>query len=409
MKNILSVAVMMMVGIAFAATPTITNVKAQCLHPWGKVAISYEVHGDVAASADTGMQPHLWVSAKDVISGIEYCAYSSCLSGDVDSKEGLHRIIWDIEKQGCSIASENIIFNVAYCDAVYLVIDLSAGKNAKTYPVTLINYIPSGGWTDEYKTKKLVLRKIEVGTFTMGYDGDKYNLPHSVTLTKPYYIGVFEVTQKQYSLVMGENPSEYCADWKIFMGSGDVNCDILPVENVSWEMIRGASATYNWPAEKNVDVNSFIGRIRSRTGLLIDIPTEAQWEYACRAGTSTKYYWGDLIDGTYLKYSGNSVPYNKPGFKTYYVGEKVSNRWGLYDVCGNVWEWCLDWYGDVHSGIDPVGPYSGVRRVIRGGSWSSSEHSCTSSERASLCPSDSYKNPNGEGDLGLRLACPAGL
>ena len=409
MKNILSVVVMMMVGMAFAATPTITNVKAQYLHPWGKVAISYEVHGDVSASAETGMQPHLWVSAKDGISGKEYYADSRYLTGDINAKEGLHRIIWDIEKQGFSIASENVIFSVAYCDAVYLVIDLSAGKNAKTYPVTLINYIPAGGWTDEYKTKKLVLRKIEVGTFTMGYDGYKYNLPHSVTLTKPYYIGVFEVTQKQYSLVMGENPSEYYADWRIFMEKRDVNCDILPVENVSWEMIRGASATYNWPEEKNVDVNSFIGRIQARTGLLIDLPTEAQWEYACRAGTSTKYYWGDFIDGTYLKYHGNSPWWSEPGFKTYYVGGKISNRWGLYDMCGNVWEWCLDWYGDVCTGIDPVGPFSGVRRVIRGGSWWSREDECTSSERDYLYPEESYENPNGKGDLGLRLACPAGL
>jgi formylglycine-generating enzyme required for sulfatase activity len=237
-------------------------------------------------------------------------------------------------------------------DPLYCVIDISAGENAASYPVTYLSDVPAGGWTDEYKTTKLVLRRIEPGSFKM-------NGAYDVTITKAFYCGVFEVTQKQYELVTGSKPSNF---------SGDK----LPVEKVSWNTIRGNSDTYNWPTIKTVDPNSFIGRIQARTGLNFDLPTEAQWEYACRAGTTTTYYWGDSMDGAYAWYSGNSSS------KTHIVGTRMPNEWGLYDMSGNVWEWCLDWY-DVISNSN--GPDSGIYRILRGGGFCHDDYICNSNFR----------------------------
>ena len=376
MKNILSVVVMMMVGIAFAATPTITNVKAQYLHPWGKVAISYEVHGDVSASAETGMQPHLWVSAKDGISGKEYCAYSSCLSGDIDSKDGLHRIVWDMGKQGASINSEDVVFTVSYSDALYLVVDLSAGQ-VGSYPVSYVPSAPSGGWTDEYKTTKLVLRLLPAGKYMMQNTS-------TVTLTKPFYMAVFEVTQKQWELVMGSNPCSSTTN-----GRGDN----YPVHYVSYDMIRGSSNGTKWPLSSSVDLDSFIGKLRARTGHNFDLPTEAQWEYACRAKTRTTYYWGNSMNDNYAWYKNNA------SCVSHVVGTRMPNDWGLYDMSGNVTEWCLDWYGALTYTTDTKGPSSGSSRVLRGGSYYGEASYCTSSYRSIATPS--YYGL----DDGFRLAC----
>jgi hypothetical protein len=195
-------------------------------HPWGKVAISYDVNGAV----DPGTI--LFVCAKDTVSGKVYYANLVYLSGDIDVNEGSHRVVWDKENQGVSIDSKKVVFTVSY--GLYLIVDLSAGKDAESYPVSCMYSEPIGGWTDEYKTTKLVLRRIESGSFKM-------NGSYDVTLTKPYYMGVFEITQKQYELV-AENRSS------VFIGN------TLPKEEVSWNSIRGNSDAHNWSKFKMVDV-----------------------------------------------------------------------------------------------------------------------------------------------------------
>ena len=186
---------------------------------------------------------------------------------------------------------------------------------------------------------------IPPGSFMMGspsnesgrYDNEKQ---HRVTLTKGFHMQTTEVTQRQWKAVMGNNPSN-------FKNCGD-NC---PVEEVSWN-----------------DVQDFIRKLNQREGgSKYRLPTEAEWEYAARAGTTTRFSFGDDEGrlGEYAWYSGNS------GRKTHSVGQKTPNAWDLYDMHGNVWEWCQDWYGDYPSGsvTDSIGPSSGSRRVIRGGSW----------------------------------------
>ena len=333
--------------------PEIKNVVAKQRFPWnGKVDIKFEVEGNVNAGLSSENPAELTVTAKDIVTGEEWIAKT--LTGDTGTNEGEHHVVWDMKADGLSFYSQNIKFKVGYFakSRKYCVIDLSAGKDATEYPVSYLAVVPEGGWTDEYKTTKLVLRRIDSGSFKMGGSYD-------VTLTKPYYMGVFEVTQKQYELVTGNKPSNW---------SGDT----LPVERVSWNMIRGDSSTHNWPTVKTVDSNSFVGRLQARTRLNFDIPTEAQWEYACRAGTTTTYYWGNSMDGAYTWYSGNSSS------KTHVVGTKTPNAWGLYDMSGNVWEACLDWVGSLSSKENPEGPVSGSYRMARGGSFANNANSQTS-------------------------------
>ncbi len=142
-------------------------------------------------------------------------------------------------------------------------------------------------------------------------------------------------------------------------------------------MIRGSSVGAGWPTTSAVDSSSFLGKLRARTGIEFDLPTEAQWEYACRAGTTTTYSYGSSYDGNYMWYSSNLSS------KTHEVGTKLPNLWGLYDMHGNVWEWCLDWYNSSLTSkvTDPNGSSTGTYRVARGGSWNTVAASCTSSAR----------------------------
>ena len=179
---------------------------------------------------------------------------------------------------------------------------------------------------------------IPAGTFTMGEGKEA----HKVTLTKPFKMGVHEVTQDQYEQVMGVNPSDF---------NGACN----PVEMVTWEdAVEFCRKLSELPAEK-------------AAGRVYRLPTEAEWEYACRAGTTTNYSFGNNATdlGLYAWYAVNS------GGRTHPVGGKRPNSWGLYDMHGNVWEWCQDRFAPHPSGFltDPTGPEVGSHRVIRGGSY----------------------------------------
>ena len=206
------------------------------------------------------------------------------------------------------------------------------------------------------------LKLIPAGSFMMGAvpgdedAGDDESPRHSVEITEPFYMGVYEVTQEQYEAVMGENPSHSEGTDK-------------PVECVSWN-----------------DAREFCQKLSNMTGESYRLPTEAEWEYACRAGTETKYYWGDEIDGDYDWYIDNS------GNKTHEVGRKSPNPWGIYDMSGNVCEWCEDMFDDdyySHSPMqDPQGPSSGNGRVLRGGSWCYFASYLRSSFRSSVTPDD---------------------
>ena len=208
---------------------------------------------------------------------------------------------------------------------------------------------------------------IPAGSFTMGDDSPEP--AHKVTITKPFYLGKYEVTQEQWEAVMGSNPSNF---------KGPKN----PVEQVNWD-----------------DCQAFLDRLNTRAGgkgYKFVLPTEAQWEYACRAGSTGKFCFGDDEKqlGEYAWYRENSES------KTHPVGEKKPNAWGLYDMHGNVWEWCQDWHGGCGAEAvrDPSGPTTGLDRVNRGGSWHFVGWRCQSGCRSFIPPELRYII------LGLRVA-----
>lgn len=267
------------------------------------------------------------------------------VTGDVNKQvqAGSHRIVWDVLSEREKLAGANICFKVEANSGRFMV-------NGVSFDMV----------------------RVEGGTFRMGgtaeqgtdaYDREKP--VHSVTLSS-YYIGKNEVTQALWQAVMGSNPSN-------FKGSN------LPVECVSWN-----------------DCQNFIQKLNSLTGRNFRLPTEAEWEFACRGGNNSRgyKYSGSNNLGSVAWYDDNS------GGQTHPVGTKAPNELGIYDMSGNVWEWCNDWYDNyaANSQTNPTGPQSGSGRVDRGGSWSHNARRCRSSYR-----DDCY--PAGRGiDLGLRLA-----
>ena len=348
-----------------AVAATVSDVTARQRYPWnGKIDIDYTVTG----SDTTDMA--LVLTLMDHNTGRVYS-----LTG-----VGRHQLTWSKEN---FVPSNTTVMTtlISHDTPVYCVIDLSSGPNAVQWPVSYFSGMVPSSWSDECRTTKLVLRRIEAGSFIMGDDQSDEN--HRVTLTKPFYMGVFEVTQKQWELVMGS--------WRgSNLSSSYGHGDTYPAYHVSYDDIRGASLGAKWPTSSAVDASSFLGRLRAKTGLDFDLPTEAQWEYACRAGTTTIYYWDDAINDFYVWY------YNNSDLKTHPVGTKLPNAWGLYDMSGNVWEWCRDWYGTLVYGTNPVGSISDLYRVKRGGSCYEDSDCCVSSKRSGGSrPSEWYNGISG--------------
>jgi formylglycine-generating enzyme required for sulfatase activity len=301
----------------------------------------------------------------------------------------------------------------------YLVIDLSGGPSASNYPVGYLGGVPSGGWTGEHKTTKLVLRKIPAGTFTMGSPKNElgryekgstdHETQHTVTLTQTFYLGIFEVTQRQWELVMGNRPSYFT----------NATCYATrPVEQVSYFDIRenpdNRAMSPNWPVTNAVHADSFMGKLRAKTGVAgFDLPTESQWEYACRAGTDTALNSGYNLTNKESDAQMHVVArylYNSGGLSagqgcetnggTAAAGTYPANAWGLYDTHGNVFEWCLDWDGTYPGTVtDPKGASSSSYRILRGGCWDYSAYNCRSAYRNNSDPD--YR---GSG-VGFRACC----
>ena len=212
------------------------------------------------------------------------------------------------------------------------------------------------------KDVKLEMVLVPAGKFVMGSPESekgrsKDETQHEVSLTKPFYMGKYEVTQEQWESVMGNNPSSF------FRGPK------LPVTSVSWK-----------------DCQEFIKKLNAKTNRGYRLPTEAEWEYSCRAGTTTAYSNGDKITPKDANYRDSKIG------EPVAVGSYKPNAFGLYDMHGNVWEWCEDWYADYQAGAvtDPKGPATGERRVLRGGSFNFYVWNTRSSFRFNLSPTSRY-------------------
>jgi formylglycine-generating enzyme required for sulfatase activity len=216
---------------------------------------------------------------------------------------------------------------------------------------------------------------IPPGTFRMGSPSNEVHRwgwegpQTAVTISRGFWMGKYEVTQGEYQAVMGDNPSYF---------TGDTN---LPVESVNW---------YDATAYCEALTQRERGTGRIATNCVYRLPTEAEWEYACRAWTSTRFSYGDDSGYTTLTnyewYEANS------GGTTHPVGQKLPNPWGLDDMHGNVYEWCQDWWDYYPGGVavDPQGPATGSGRVIRGGYWDDSARDCRSASRDGTGPGDGF-------------------
>ncbi|MFA7172342.1 MAG: formylglycine-generating enzyme family protein [Kiritimatiellia bacterium] len=380
--------------IAMSDDPTISNVTVKQRWPWSQL-----VNIDYVLTCDSGQLMDVNIEAYDGLSRLTLPPNS--FSGDLDGVAcGARRIVWDPRKTAYTKNGVLPEFRVALSPTLvplYMIVDLtkSAGetgqiecvyeadltnglwgawvRNPVTNNVTVVESVVWTGVTtnDIYKTDKLVLRRISKSIFAMG---DSVPPTISTTLTRDFYAGVFQVTQAQWSKVNETNPSGF---------KNPTN----PVERVSYNAIRGATNSIppiNWPGTgTSVLPSSFVGALRTKTGLTgFDLPTEAQWEYVCRAGTTTDFNHGKT-GGTSTDYMNElGWCYENSENTTHPVGLKRPNAWGLYDMHGNVREWCLDWYEiPLTGGVDPVGAVSSKSRVHRGNYYTQGAYGCRSGFR----------------------------
>ena len=272
------------------------------------------------------------------------------------------------------LSTESSTLVVNYGDYIYSRtindIEFAQGRTGK---FTLPTEESFTSWKKEYKNKIVVVNGIsfkmiyiEAGTFIMGATEEQAGASanespaHQVTLTKDYYLGETEVTQALWYAVMGQKPTSDGSAWSSTYGLGDN----YPAYNISWN-----------------DCQEFISKLNQLTGLTFRLPTEAEWEYAARGGnkaTTQTLYSGSNTINNVAWYTSNSS-------KSRLVAGKAANVFGLYDMSGNVWEWCNDWYGSYSSSpqTDPTGPASGSYRVLRGGSWYYSATNCRIANRYS--------------------------
>jgi formylglycine-generating enzyme required for sulfatase activity len=245
------------------------------------------------------------------------------------------------------------------------------------------------------------LVRVTAGKFTMGSPKNEASrsddeTEHAVEITKPFYIGVFHVTQDEYAKVMGKNPSWFSPSGSSRKKLGEQTTGSFPVDNVSWNEARQF-------CDQLTALESSGGQARRYR-----LPTEAEWEYACReAGISkTAFHFGDKLDSKMANFDGNFPLAADKGpnlARTCKAGSYPANKLGLHDMHGNIWQWCADWYrADYYTtgpAKDPAGPDRGSSRVIRGGAWCVTAKECRSAYRGNESPG--FR----DGTIGFRVVC----
>jgi formylglycine-generating enzyme required for sulfatase activity len=284
----------------------------------------------------------------------------------------------------------------------YMVVSLEVQSNVCYYADA--DSLPYPISDTRYRKEEMVLRKVPAAgvRWRMGRSRDEAEnsseIPHYVTLNSDYYIGVFEVTADQWFSVKGTYPANFVPAETPDGGSH-------PLANVTYQEVRGNpnGDGWNWPKNGHDLSNvSFMGKLRSFTGVMFDLPTEAQWEYACRAGTGTAQYNGNPAKITDIAWmADNAEGHAHP------VGLRDANDWGLYDMLGNVREWCLDWYaeGQAYSDgsdvSDPEGPRESTNlKVRRGESFAIGVANVRAAKRSGFDPVTCHES------IGLRAVCP---
>ena len=445
MKNIIPLSTILLAAavIADPADPQISNVRLEQNSVSRRVTVRYDL--DEAAIVTMDVLTNGVSIGGANIQAVGGDCFKKVVAGNNHVVTWDPHLSWPDHKFGAGVVSVRMTAWALDNTPDYMAVDITATGGADTqtyYPAA--DFVPGGVTNSIYKTTKLLMRKImakdvewTMGSTTLETQNRQVarEATHQVTLTNNYYIGVYEVTQAQWDLIQ---PSRTAPSYF----NNAVDRAMRPVEQVSYNEIRNsnnsttADATYNWPADPNP--NSFLGKLRTKSGIDFDLPSEAQWEFAARAGNGdTK--WGDgsgilnadedanlKLLGRYERNGGkvlNGSSYANPAQScgatngTAIVGSYLPNAWGIYDMHGNVWEWCLDWYEDninANGGavnIDPSAPAktlsgaSGVNRVIRSGSWNSAAGMSRPAYRSLNTPS--YLS--GIYSIGFRVLCSAGL
>ena len=295
--------------------------------------------------------------------GPDDVTFSAVSEEDVFSCFEWNGCVTNLTPVSIQLVSDTVI-TATFSAASYLVVDISGGTSAQKWPYRITTDKPDVE-NDNCRGEELWLRYVPPGSYMMGSPKNENGRgtredQHKVTISKGFYIGVFEVTRKQFKYI---TDTSYYSDKEA----------TYPVRSVNYNQLK---------SDASITSKSVIKVMRDKTRLQFDLPTEAQWEYACRAGTTTAYNSGNNMGdkGYHLTDICNDIDV---GLKK--VGIKKPNKWGLYDMHGNVWEWCLDWYTDnlgFDPVVDPTGPETGEKKVLRGGCYRSFENECRSAYRS---------------------------
>ena len=430
MKNSVLLALVALIAVSSLGA-SIPKIKANSVSVTGSpdVTVTYELEGEAAI-----------ITAEAFVGGapLDPKAFTA-MDGDVNRKveTGVRSFVWKAGKESSPIQASDFQVKLRAWPLTnppdWMIVDLQTG--AVNY-YTTTNAFPLGGLAnDVYRKTKLVMRHIPAKnvTWTMGIatnEAGAVNISrttqHEVTLTKDYWLGIYEVTQMQYDQFSGVTRH---AVWR----TAD-DADVRPTENISFKQLRCPTSGNKWWPQNghDVDADSPIGTLRQRTGIVFDLPTEAQWEFACRAGTRTPYNNGvrlapgyadlgdiafDCIDEiAWYKYNSaiDGVRQTHP------VGLKKPNAWGLYDMHGNVLELCLDQFSKADDAaaavnftaeptVDPPGPQLASVNSFsdRGGDYSRSAAMAMSGDRSNYCGA-SWPSANGTDgpERGFRLCAP---
>ena len=380
-KIIISVAAFAV--IAADAAITITDVTARQRWPWNSlVDVDFTISG-----ATPGEAYAIDLTATAGGGAATFCAKS--FATEPIAANGQNRVVWDFGADYPNCHEEDFSITVtatpfSSAKPLYLVVDLSNGENATSYPVRYTTQAPvhTAGQNDPCKTTELWLKRVKAGTFTAGGGThDTWYKSHTCTLTQDFYLGVFELTQAQVSLIKSgnfkiTNTTFYKRNYSLF--TNETYAATRPVDSFRLDEVRGSDYS-SWPSTKTITGDCVCKRLQDRTGLAFDLPTEWQWEYACRAGTTDEQY-----PNAEYRCNANSQPpteyewYSEQqmwgeDYGTSYVDRYAPNPWGFYGMLGNVREWCINTY---QSGItagsnwtDPTGSGNNAQRILRGGHW----------------------------------------